>query len=57
MKTKNTDYSESVLKESHERDKVIRIRKHSMIIDGSKKTLVMVRDFSDVVYSEKIRQK
>ena len=44
------DIENSTLKQkSKSKDKIIRIRKHEMTINGYKKTLVMVRDFSDVI--------
>jgi hypothetical protein len=35
-------------------DRIIRIRKHEIYVDGQKQVIVMIRDFSDSIQVEKI---
>jgi hypothetical protein len=49
-KIKELNMTSTKLKnKGHAKDKIIKIRKHEMIIEGTKKTLLMVRDLSDQV--------
>ena len=46
---KNDIENSSPKQNSKSKNKIIKIRKHEMVINGYKKTLVMVRDFSDAI--------
>jgi hypothetical protein len=41
-------------KRNLESDKIIRIRKHEIFLEGERQTIVMIRDFSDSIKVEKI---
>jgi hypothetical protein len=40
--------------EDMDSDRIIRIRKHEIYVDGQKQVIVMIRDFSDSIQVEKI---
>jgi hypothetical protein len=55
IKKKDTNMTPGLIS-SKNSEKIIKIRKHKVEIDGSLKTLVMIRDFSDIIKYEQVVQ-